>query len=152
MGRNKKFPPLLIILAIILVIWLLSRFLFIPESKRVDLVIKTGKKAVENENLPKVMSLVYDDYRDDFGMNYQQLKKWFINHFRRYNDIKVLIPYKKISVKENVAVCSLRVSIGARDLTTNEYEIIYGYSAWGDELILNLTKINNRWLFSGAQP
>ena len=112
----------------------------------------TGKKAVENEDLPKVMSLVYDNYQDDFGMDYQQLEKWFINHFRLYNDIKILIPYKKISVKENVAVCSLRVGIGARDLTTNEYEIIYGYSAWGDELILNLTKINNRWLFTGAYP
>lgn len=152
MVRNKKFPPLLLILAIILVVWLLSRILFVPESEKVDQVIMTGKKAVENEDLPKVMSLVYDNYQDDFGMDYQQLEKWFINHFRLYNDIKILIPYKKISVKENVAVCSLRVSIGARDLTTNEYEIIYGYSAWGDELILDLTKSDGKWRFTNAHP
>jgi hypothetical protein len=152
MGRPQKFPPLLIILATILVLWLLSRILFIPESKKVDQVIMTGKKAVENEDLSKVMSLVYDNYQDDFGMDYQQLEKWFINHFRLYNDIKILIPYKKISVKENVAVCSLRVSIGARDLTTNEYEIIYGYSAWGDELILDLTKSDGKWQFTNAHP
>ncbi|MEO0115355.1 MAG: hypothetical protein ABIK93_07745 [candidate division WOR-3 bacterium] len=131
---------------------MLSRLLFIPEWKKVDRVVMTGKKAVENEDLATVMSLVAEEYGDDFGMDYERLEKWFITHFRNYDDIKVFIPYKKITVDDGVAVCSLRVSVRALNQSTGEPEVIYGYSAWGDELILDLKKINKRWLFTKAKP
>lgn len=112
----------------------------------------TGKKALEDEDLATVMSLVAFDYDDDFGMDYERLKKGFITHFRNYDDIKVFIPYKKITVDDDIAVCSLRVSVQARNRSTGELELVYGYSAWGDELILDLKKINQRWQFIGAKP
>ncbi len=111
-----------------------------------------GKKAVENEDLPTTMSLVAEEYLDDFGMDYERLERWFINHFQRYDGIKVFIPLKKITVRNNIAVCSLRVSISAHNPITNESELIYGYSSWGDELILDLMKKDNKWLFTGAHP
>ena len=152
MARPQKFPTLFVILTVIFIIWLIIRILFVPESRKVDRVIMNGEKAIENEDLPGVMSHVSEDYDDGFGMDYERLEKWFVNHFRSYDDIKIFIPYKKISVNNDIAVCSLRVSIGARNPITNEYELIYGYSAWGDELILDLTKTNNKWFFTGAHP
>uniref|UniRef100_A0A7C6EBM2 Nuclear transport factor 2 family protein n=1 Tax=candidate division WOR-3 bacterium TaxID=2052148 RepID=A0A7C6EBM2_UNCW3 len=112
----------------------------------------TGKKAVENEDLATVMSLVAEDYEDDFGMDYERLRRWFINHFRNYDDIKVFIPYKKIIVNDGAAICSLRVTVQAKNRNTNEPEVIYGYSAWGDELILDLRKLNKKWFFKSAHP
>jgi hypothetical protein len=150
--QTRRFPTLLVILLAIFLIWLLSKIFFVSETKKVDRAIITGKKAIENEDLATAMSVVSEDYNDDFGMDYERLERWFVNHFQRYQGIKIIIPVKRIRVNKDIAVCSLRVSILARNPNTQEYELIYGYSTWGDELILDLVKSNNRWLFSGAHP
>lgn len=130
----------------------MSRFIFVSETKRVDRTIMLGKRAIENEDLPTVMSLVHEDYDNGFGMDYERLERWFINQFQRYQGIKIFIPVKKIRVNKDIAVCSLRVGIQAQNPVTGEPELIYGYSTWGDELILNLVKSDNRWFFIGAHP
>ena len=122
------------------------------ETKRVDRTIMLGKRAIENEDLPTVMSLIHEDYDNGFGMDYERLERWFINQFQRYQGIKIFIPVKKIRINKDIAVCSLRVSIQARNPIDLEYELIYGYSSWGDELILELAKLDNRWLLIEAHP
>ena len=112
----------------------------------------TGVKAIEQEDLTTTMSLVSDNYEDDFGLDYERLERWFINNFHSYDGIKIIIPVKKIRVNQEIAVCSLRVSVQAQNPRTNELELIYGYSAWGDELILDLIKSDGEWQFTSAHP
>lgn len=107
-------------------------------------------KAIENEDITIIMSLISKDYDDGFGMDFERLERWFINHFQRYEGIKILIPVKKIHVRNEVALCSLRVSILARNPDTGESELIYGYSTWGDELVLDLIKSDGKWQFISA--
>ena len=112
----------------------------------------TSVKAIEQEDLTTVMSLISNDYEDDFGMDHERLERWFSNNFQSYDGIKIIMPVKKIRVSQSIAVCSLRVSIQARNPRTNELELIYGYSAWGDELVLDLIKSDGKWQFICAHP
>lgn len=111
-----------------------------------------GTKAIENEDITTIMSLISTDYDDGFGMDYERLENWFINHFNRYEGIKIFIPIKKIMVNQAMAICSLRVIIHARNPSTKELELIYGFSAWGDELILDLLKSDGKWQFISTHP
>lgn len=129
----------------------MSQFLFVPESKKVDRTIITGMKAIESEDLTTIMSFISTDY-DGFGMDYDRLENWFIDHFQRYEGIKIFIPVKKIHVNKEVAVCSLRASIQARNPSSGEPELIYGFSTWGDEIILDLVKSDGKWMFISAHP
>lgn len=121
------------------------------ESKKVDRVIMMGKKAVEQEDLSTIMALVGEDYYDKFGMNYERLENWFRNQFQKYDAIKIFFSFKRIGINGNNALCSLRVNIRALNCYTGEPEVIYGYQTYGDELILDLIKTDNKWLFVGAR-
>jgi hypothetical protein len=108
-------------------------------------------QAIENEDITNIMSIISKDY-DGFGMDYDRLERWFINHFQRYEGIKIFIPVKKIHVNKETAVCSLRASIQARNPSSGEPELIYGFSTWGDEIILDLVKSDGKWMFISAHP
>ncbi len=111
----------------------------------------TGMQAIENEDITTIMSLISKDYYG-FSMDYDRLERWFINHFQRYEAIKIIMPVKKIRVYKEVAVCSLRASIQARNPSSGEPELIYGYSTWGDEIVLDLVKSDGKWQFISAHP
>ncbi len=108
-------------------------------------------QAIENEDIITIMALISKDY-DGFGMDYDRLERWFIEQFQRFEAIEIIMPVKKIHVNKEVAVCSLRASIQALNPSSGEPELIYGYSTWGDEIILDLVKMDGKWMFISAHP
>lgn len=147
--KNWKFYLFLIIL-ILITIWVFSKFIFISEAERVWWVIKYGARAIENEDLYRCLGIIAPDYYDDFGFDYEKVRNWLKSQFAQYDELDVDIITKKVRVKEENAICSLRVNLYGK--IGNEYGLIYGRGFGGDVLILYLKKVNNNWLVIRSSP
>ncbi len=123
---------------------ILIRNLFPSERERVLRLIEKGRKAVEDEDITRIASLIDKDYYDAWGHDYQRLVKFLRNNFRIYDDIKVFVPFRKVVFEYPFAQCSLIVRVRGRSVVDGE-DLIYA-----SPLILFLIKENKRWFITAA--
>lgn len=129
---------------ILIILLFLQCNLFISEEQRVVNIINIGKKAVEQEDLSNLLTIISGDYQDDRGHNFERLMDWFRAYFNRYNNIRLQIAKNKVVVSNNNAVCDLYVVISGNDIYTQDY---FGTKM---HLFVFLRKFTNKWLVTFA--
>lgn len=89
----------------------LAWYLWPSDEARIERLVKETAKAVQEEDLPAVMSGVSFNYRDDYGMSYLLVKKALEERFRRFSDIVVEYEGLSIAVKGDKAVATLGLRV-----------------------------------------
>jgi hypothetical protein len=104
---------------------LFDKYLFLSEKEKIDKIIEKARSACEREDLNQISQLIAKDYYDNFGHDYYQLLKTLKNVFNLYDEIRIYLLAKKITLKDSIAICSLRVRAIGLAKDTKEYEVFY---------------------------
>jgi hypothetical protein len=130
------------------------RLVIVTDTQRIARAIENGRRGMVGRDPDQVMSVVDPTYEDDFGMNYDRLRRWFETQFRTYDSITCVIPILSTHVYRGEAVCSLTVWFAGyskeRRSPAAEGLTLEGFPRYGDRLVLYLDKTETGWRIVGT--
>jgi hypothetical protein len=136
--------------------YLVVRLLAPTDERRIVRLIEQGRRGVVHRDIEPVMSVVDQDYQDDFGMDYSRLERWFRIQFRTYDSIVCQIPRLRVAVGKSNAVCSLTVwwagYVRGRRLPAGDFDWPDGSPVYSGDLVVTLHKYETGWLVTRASP
>lgn len=98
------------------VVWVLVQTFFPPTTGRIKQLMKAGAKAIEHENVNKIISLLHPEFQAETGMDSEALRPFLAKIFMKYADIRVVIEDMRVDVK-------------------NKQELVVYFSAWAEATI-----------------
>jgi len=129
--------PLLVVLA-----YRLVTDVFITEETKIERQIHKGRKAVENESILTVASLVAEDYRDKYGHDRSELLAGLRSFFQTTDGLQISITEVHVTVDDTGAEAFVRFSISGV-LDGQRFE---GLGSNGAETVwLRFTKRDGSW-------
>ncbi len=128
-------------LAVVLVLGVIYKFTHsrpLSDQEQIAALIDYGKQAVEQKSVRRAMSLVSEDYTDNEGLNYRQLRSLATQAFQGARKIQVTLTVNEIqSLQPPHAV--VRVA-GIVTFSDKEYQEKEDF-----DLTLHLVKQNGTW-------
>ena len=141
MSLLKKLIILLSIIAIIII----GFILFLPDdNEKIRATVKKGAKAVEEENLSKIMSIFSIEYRDRYGLPYGSIRGAFNDLFSHVDDIQVRYNIGEINIKDDTS--KVLMDVWAAGVISGIRQDIVGDEHEAGRLELVLKKKYTRWL------
>jgi len=86
-----------------LVVWILVQTFFPPPQSRVKQLMRSGAKAVERENIGKIMKLLHPDFHAETSIDSDSARLILEKLFRRYERIRVELEKMRVIVEEDEA-------------------------------------------------
>ena len=146
MSLLKKLIILLSIIAIIII----GFILFLPDdNEKIRATVKKGAKAVEEENLSKIMSIFSIEYRDRYGLPYGSIRGAFNDLFSRVDDIQVQYNISEINIKDDTS--KVLMDVWATGVVSSIKQDIVGDEYEAGRLELILKKKYTRWLIISSE-
>lgn len=85
-------------------VWVLAQTFFPPATGRIKQLMKAGAKAIEREDVDKIMSLLHPEFQAETGMDKEALRPFLHKVFLKYADIRVVIEDIRVVVKDKEAI------------------------------------------------
>ncbi|MEO0108883.1 MAG: hypothetical protein ABIK62_06930 [candidate division WOR-3 bacterium] len=126
---------------------------FDNEAQRVNRVLERTRQGINHRSIRQVMSNIDHSYEDVFGHDYAGLRRRFETEFSRHDVLECSFLSRRVSVRENTAVCSLAFRLVAYDRPSPGDEAYpEDLSIYRDELVVQLRKSETGWRIIGAGP
>jgi len=100
-------------LAVLILSPLIIYFLWPSDESRIKELFREGARAIEQEKIDDVMSLVSFNYRDDQGIAYITIKEGMGRVFKQMSGIKIDYEIKNITIKDRTATADLDIRVTA---------------------------------------
>ena len=125
-------------------LFLVIRVLRRPSDEElIHRLIKTGQKAIEDEDLAGCMKVVSVDYRDSSGLTYDELKGMGLRIFHYFTDISVQVTHIDITLREE-GTAEVALTVEVQAMVEGVGRELWP-SAGGDRVKLSLRKKRGRW-------
>ncbi|MFH1741816.1 MAG: hypothetical protein ABIH23_22660 [bacterium] len=139
----------LTILIIALIIYVLIHYVFISEETRIERQIEKGRKAVENESILSISSLISENYRGEFGQDRSEFFALIHQFFQHVENSKINIVSREIDVIGNEAVVSVHFTLSG---TINGQPFTGLEAEQMDKIRLRFVKQDGSWKVVETAP
>lgn len=96
-------------------VYMLVMHVFISDETRIERQIQKGRKALENEAILSIASLVAEDYRDEYGHDRAELLAGLRSFFQTADELQIDITRIRVSVGKLEAEALVQFTISVVD-------------------------------------
>jgi len=139
MSRKSIIVVIILIMAPVIIY-----FLWPSDESRIRKLFREGAKAIEQENIDKVMAKVSFNYTDEYGLTYLYIKEVMTRVFQRMEGIKVEYEITLIDIKDARATAELDIRVIASQGNDTGYAL--GDAASPVHMTFTLEKQRTTWL------
>jgi hypothetical protein len=139
MSRKSIIVVIILIMAPVIIY-----FLWPSDESRIRKLFREGAKAIEQENIDKVMAKVSFNYTDEYGLTYLYIKEVMTRVFQRMEGIKVEYEITLIDIKDARATAELDIRVIASQGSDTGYAL--GDAASPVHMTFTLEKQRTTWL------
>jgi hypothetical protein len=139
MSRKSIIVVIILIMAPVIIY-----FLWPSDESRIRKLFREGAKAIEQENIDKVMAKVSFNYTDEYGLTYLYIKEVMTRVFQRMEGIKVEYEITLIDIKDARATAELDIRVIASQGNDTGYAL--GDAASPVHMTFTLEKQRATWL------
>lgn len=134
---------------LVIVLPVIFYFLFPSDESRIKKLFREESKAIEKEDIDRVMSGVSFNYRDEYGGTYLSLRETMKKVFQRMDKIEIEYENLKIDIKEKNSSADMDVRIIATVGSDTGY--ILGDLPHPVHLRFSLEKERTKWLVTKTE-
>ena len=136
----KKLIPALIIIAVIGS----AIMLLLPgDQKKIEDSLEKGSKAMRDERISKIMSLVSHEYSDTYGLSYGALQRIFARTFFQIDSIEVTYTIRSLAINKKSATVIIDITVTGSPAGNKQF--IIGKPNSPELLTLTYTKGWLKW-------
>ena len=136
-------------LALLILSPVIIYFLWPSDESRIKKLFRDGAKAIEQEKIDDVMSMVSFNYTDKEGLSYIIIREGMKRVFQQMSGIKIEYDIKNLSIKDAAATADLDLRVVASYGEDTGY--IVGDAAEPVHMKFFLEKERTTWLVSGTE-
>ena len=134
---------LLGILAVLATGLIIGVLLLPNDIKKIEQSLAKGRRAMDEENVTKIMSLISRDYSDTYGLTFGSLRSIFARTFFQVDSIDVRYTIHAITLHKKTATVSIDITVSG--IMTNTRHFIVGGEDTPQRLKLTYTKEGFFW-------
>jgi len=140
--RRRTVIILLLLLSIPLAVYLLMP----SDAKRIRKLVRQGREAAIQKDLPGVMALVSYNYRDRYGFSYLYLKETLKRLFKNYDSFEIDLKRLRVDVDPGGGKAEAKFLLKAAGVKNGNREYILGTEEVYESVFLTLKKEHMKWM------